>query len=575
MQLKCIFLLLLLAYSQFIVAQDLSLDNQIQKIDSLLEYNHYDQAEIEADNLLSLFEKKYNNKKYLEQKLQLLLIKGRMYEVKEENTKALKILLEVADEAEKNKFYKIACHANIVITLIYEKREVPDLAKRYLDAADRIYKEHKIEELLSPILIRRSLYHRFFTKDQDSAMYYIKKALESAKEMNNELTFTEATLMTGIYEGKKGNYQEGINCFSTASKYYSKVNNFNGVVMMYINMSMYYLRLNQLEEAKALSDSSLVFFDKASKLYQVEVFEQRYKVFEAMNNIDSAYFYIKKHQKLKEEIIEEEEAATIKRITEQYNNDKKEITIKNKNLQLIFAISFLIVIAITTLLLIYKNRRINAQNKIINNQINELTKTIEQKQVLLYELQHRVKNNLQHVISVLEIQKESVNFNNIDELIRGNQNRIHSMALLHKKLNISENVNDIKLCRYINELSELVKDSYDSYKKKTQLNIKCEVDSVSIEKALPIGLIIVELVSNSMKHAFNKQNIGIINIEITKDKNTQIHRLYYSDNGSGFDFNAISEKGLGMEIVKGLIDQLDATVETSQNIGFELTLYFK
>lgn len=230
-------------------------------------------------------------------------------------------------------------------------------------------------------------------------------------------------------------------------------------------------------------------------------------------------------------------------------------------------------IAFGSVLLYRKNRQINKQNKTINRQVVDLTKTLEQRQVLLSELQHRVKNNLQHVISILEIQKESVDFNNIDELIRGNQNRIHSMALLHKKLNVAENANVVGLKKYVTELSELVKESYDSHKKKVLLNVNCEIENISIEKALPVGLIITELLSNSMKHAFKKQQIGIINIEITSDEITS--KLHYSDNGSGFDFYKTCEKGLGQEIIKGLIDQLDGSVETNQNNGFELMIYFK
>jgi two-component sensor histidine kinase len=145
---------------------------------------------------------------------------------------------------------------------------------------------------------------------------------------------------------------------------------------------------------------------------------------------------------------------------------------------------------------------------------------------------------------------------------------------LHKKLNVSENVNDVDLSRYITELSELVKDSYNSYKKKINLNINCEIKEMSIEKALPLGLIVVELVSNSMKHAFKSRSIGIITISIKKNNDAQKNILYYSDNGGGFNFNTTTAKGLGIEIIKGLIDQLDGTVETKQYQGFELSIYF-
>lgn len=149
------------------------------------------------------------------------------------------------------------------------------------------------------------------------------------------------------------------------------------------------------------------------------------------------------------------------------------------------------------------------------------------------------------------------------------------MALLHKKLNVSDNVNDVDFTRYITELSEIVKESYDNHQKKINLNINCDIETITIGKALPIGFILVELISNSMKHAFKNRNIGIINIEITEGKNGQKNKFYYSDNGDGFDFNQTNEKGLGLEITKGLIDQIDGIVETKTDNGFELIIYFK
>jgi two-component sensor histidine kinase len=458
--------------------------------------------------------------------------------------------------------------------LVYEKQANPELSKQYLDAADKVRKEHNLEELYSTILIRRSLYHRWFTKDLDSAMYYTKKAKVYAERYDNKYDIIEATLMIGVYEFKAKKYQESIKYFQAPLRYYLKTNNYNDALLMYNNIADAHIHINHTKEALLYNDSAYAISGKTSNAHQHEIIKQRYELFEAMNNIDSAFFYIKKTRDLREILVKEDEAVTIKTITEQYQNDKKEAIIKSKNQQMVFIASLLIVIACAAALLIRKNRKINAQNKTISKQVEELVKTLEQKQVLLSELQHRVKNNLQHVISILEIQKESVDFNNIDELIRGNQNRIHSMALLHKKLNVSENVNDVDLNRYVTELSELVKDSYDNNKKKIQLNIKCEIEKISIEKALPVGLVVVELVSNSMKHAFRNRGIGIINIEITKDEKTKKSKLYYSDNGSGFDFNIISGKGLGLEIIKGLIDQLNGTVITKSEKGFELTVLF-
>lgn len=315
--------------------------------------------------------------------------------------------------------------------------------------------------------------------------------------------------------------------------------------------------------------------------YWLNFYEVEEKYYKSVKNYNKAYHYLDslyyiKYKKdslfngLQVQVVQDRIDAKDK----QYQNDKKEVTIKSKNQQILFIAILLTVITIATISIIRRNRKINSQNKIISKQLGELTKTLEQKQVLLSELQHRVKNNLQHVISILEIQKESVDFNNIDELIRGNQNRIHSMALLHKKLNVSDHTKEVDLKKYITELSELVKESYDNHKKRVSLHIQCDIDKISIEKALPLGLIITELVSNSMKHAFKKRSVGIINIEITKDEFLNQKKLYYCDNGDGFDFNKTSEKGLGQEIIKGLIDQLDGKTEAKSSNGFELSIFF-
>ncbi len=174
-------------------------------------------------------------------------------------------------------------------------------------------------------------------------------------------------------------------------------------------------------------------------------------------------------------------------------------------------IGFLVFLGLLLLVLIRNNRQKQKSNAILKDknreislQKDEIEKTIEQKQILLSELQHRVKNNLQYVISILEIQKESINHSNLDDLIKSNQNRIHSIALLHKKLNLTDSVNDVDLKSYTRDLSELVKDSYDNKLRNVSLFVICEIETLPISKALPLGLIIVELVSNSMKHAFKR-----------------------------------------------------------------------
>ena len=563
-------ILFLMFLGHFIRAQSPLVWDEIKKIDSLIFYCNFQEGAKKTDSLYNYLLKNDPEEKHTEAILHLLLNKSYLYGRDHFPHKALKIALDVIDKAQEYNLPEKEYQACLIAATMYEHSEELDLCKNYLDEANKLYRKFELEQVYAVYCIRLSSYYRF-KKMTDSALHYAYQGLDYAKQYNNRREYIDGCLLIGILLGKN-NYDEAVKYTLLAASAFLNKKDYEGAASMYNNASVTYLRHKETGKALLYNDSAL-WIVKAHESPEVyHIWNIRHQLFNDIGNMDSAYFYLLKFHNATVNDLLKNEAAEIKKITEHYENDKKEAALNSKNLQLILIIGLLVIITIATILIFRKNRKINIQNKIISRQVEELMKTLEQKQVLLSELQHRVKNNLQHVISILEIQKESVDFNNIDELIRGNQNRIRSMALLHKKLQTTEDVNTVDLKRYVTELSELVKESYNNHKKEINLNLKCDIATMSIEKALPLGLIIVELVSNSMKHAFKKRNIGIINITLNKEKNK--YKLYYSDNGSGFDFNVRSEKGLGQEIIKGLIDQLDGITETKNINGFELIVYF-
>lgn len=588
--------LLLLAGQNIFSAQDVSIDKEIKKIDSLIVLKEFDIAKKKTNYFYKLLSEQCHRDQCIEQKLMIRYLQGEIENRLYNQNKALEIFLEVMKEAEENKFYKIACRAKIGVAVNYEKASNLHLAYKYLEEARKMCQKYHFFDQYSRLYVRYAQMHRYFGYEKesepsderkrleklglhasiDSSFYYVRKAIEFSKKYNNEIDANDAYVVLGHLYSKigKDKLSESSASYLKTIPYWKKTNNFETIAIMYNNVASNYIKAEKYKQALKYSDSALAYYKNMFVYHKYQVSKRRASIYKELGVMDSAYHYLELAYEDREKSHHEAELSTTKNLEEKYQNEKKETIIKSKNQQIFFIAILLTVITIATVLIIRRNLKINSQNKIISKQLGELTKILEQKQVLLSELQHRVKNNLQHVISILEIQKESVDFNNIDELIRGNQNRIHSMALLHKKLNLSDTANEVGLERYVTELSELVKESYDTEKKMISVNINCEIETLSLEKALPIGLIIVELVSNSMKHAFKKRNIGIINIEITRNENTKTNQLYYADNGEGFDFNKINEKGLGLEITKGLIDQIDGTIETKTENGFELTIYF-
>lgn len=567
--------------------------DKLQLVDSLIEYNQLNTAERVVDSALKDIKLRKASIANQKHKAELLFRKGIIVDNQFDHGNALPSLLSALKIATIVDDRYLICQVLIRLSFNYEKANNYDVALEYLNQARAICSQNSYHKLWSSILIRYALLHRFFgdstttlMPDQkakmdaldfkgsiDSAVYYAEEAIKFAKTYDNQYDLNEAYITLGILYGKSR-----LNKLSKANEYYAltipywrKTNLLDYVAMMYHNIARNLLDDHQPYKALSYNDSGYQYYTHMSLYYHWQLPKQRGAIYNALKIYDSAYYYAKLSSEGQERSYLRSELSTAKRLEEQFQNDKRSLQIISKNRQIALIVSLLIVIIIAAILLFRKNRVINRKNVTISNQIIELSRMLDQKQVLLSELQHRVKNNLQHVISVLEMQKESIDFNNIEELIRGNQNRVHSMALLHKKLNVSDNVNDVDLGLYIKELGALVKDSYINTKKHIELNIDCSDTNISIEKALPLGLITAELISNSMKHAFPNKIKGVIHIEIKVDKGTELIFLY-SDNGIGYKYNGIPRKGLGVEIVQGLIDQLYGTYTSSDQNGFAIEI---
>jgi len=212
-----------------------------------------------------------------------------------------------------------------------------------------------------------------------------------------------------------------------------------------------------------------------------------------------------------------------------------------------------------------------AERKLVEEALN---KSIKEKDVLLKEIHHRVKNNLQIVSSLLSLQSQYVNEPGSVELFKESQSRIISMALIHEKLYQTGDLTRINLSEYANEL---IGDLFRSYSVNTHL-MKYQIESknilLDINTAIPCGLIINELVTNSIKHAFPDNRSGEIKIDIQCQDGNCILKI--ADNGIGFpdDLDINDVKTLGLQLVTSLTKQLDGTIKLDREGGTCFTIKF-
>jgi len=208
-------------------------------------------------------------------------------------------------------------------------------------------------------------------------------------------------------------------------------------------------------------------------------------------------------------------------------------------------------------------------------EVDELKqKNAEQKEIMLREIHHRVKNNLAIVISLLSLQLRNNPDPELKRIICDIEMRIRSMALIHEHLYRSENIDRIPLAAYLNALATIIMGTFSG--NRVSLVTRLEPTDVSIETALPLGLIANELLTNAFKYAFPDNRDGEIRVNLLKEEG-EFFKLTISDNGIGLpeDFSLNTEKSLGMFIVKLLVEQLDGSIEITRDHGASFSVLFR
>lgn len=369
-----------------------------------------------------------------------------------------------------------------------------------------------------------------------------------------------------------------------------------GLAYKLTGIIIYLQQSSQVEKTYAYIEKFKEFAKKSNKLIlfsQIELLS--FQSDHASKKYESAIKHLQKHQLLRDSIFNVEKLKTSAALQVQFETEKKDKNIKllteqgklqeikihnDKVLRNIFIGG--VVVLILFIGLLYNSYRIkkkkNEELEIKRQQINEQNelnkKMLIEKEWLLKEIHHRVKNNLQIVISLLNTQ--SAYLDNEDALmaIQNSQHRMHAMSLIHQKLYQSNNLANIDMSWYIYELISYMRECFD-----TDTKIKFILDTekvyLDVAQAVPLGLIINEAINNAIKYAFPLEKKGEVTISLKNIGNSD-YRLFVADNGVGLpkDFEDTERDSLGMNLMMGLTDQIDGTFEMKNDNGLKITITF-
>lgn len=389
----------------------------------------------------------------------------------------------------------------------------------------------------------------------DSAIYYCFKEMELLREIPTEEGLDNVTQSIAKAYQLKGNLDSALRYYSLSNFYSRKSSNIENLADNYGSM----LSIDSQRDGDSI----------ASYLSSFTLFK---------DSLQS----ILKNEKLNEELKTSEFFRIFSQA--QYSREKYQVLKSNNQQLFLIIVGLASVLTILILILIYRyktQKKISKANESLqlNNETLERSNTLLlesnlRNELLLKELHHRVKNNLQIVSSLFRLQMNAQQLSaQSKEVFKIAQDRIHSISLLHKKIYQSEDISCLDFSSYLQEFaSEVLLGNTDNVK----INLEVPALNMTIDTALPLGLIFNELFTNSIKHANVDQDLKI---RLIYEKNGKREKFTYWDNGTSYEisqFQATKQESLGRELIELLALQLEAEIsfdpEGKNEKGFWLSL---
>ena len=432
------------------------------------------------------------------------------------------------------------------------------------------------------------------------AFEYFDFAIENRKKSKDlrRLSYTYNNIALVYMDQKK--YALAVEFLEKSEEQKIEFEEYESLMNTYLNFSEIYLDLNDAEKYYYYANLTEQLARKYASSSIVRSVSVNNGKFEAKNgNYKRAYAYLStvfneldtldvKSQKILTSVLqahfrEKQNKSQINELSQANDtlSTQKEELEYNQSVsrKLIWALSIvLIVLAIIFVLLFLKQRALAEKKKELestNEELRESRLGSEEKETLLKEIHHRVKNNLQIIKSLIRLQGSSINDERMNDILLEFEQRVSSMALVHESLYKSEDLAKVNVSSYY---EDLINDLIDAYnvRQEVEAQISINIEDLGLDTLVPLGLLTNEIISNSLKHGFDTNANGIIKVDLKSIGNGRFE-LNIGDNGKGFDFEQqrANESSLGTELILALVEQLDGEYEFSNEGGSYYRITFK
>lgn len=412
-------------------------------------------------------------------------------------------------------------------------------------------------------------------KRLEEAQKYFEKSIQIGEKYGFYNNLSDSYIALSELNTQKGNFAEAIESGMEALKYAELLENGFMVMRSYLSLGKASNASGNFKQAAEYLEKSIQTAtpDFGDKYYLSLVYLELSKALEGSEQFAKALEASRTYDQLRQDVFTVKANEQISFLQTQMELTQKENTIKLQEAKLarnrILQASILALagILVVFLLVLYRNfLRKQKYSRLLEK------KNLE-KEFLLKEIHHRVKNNLETISSLLSLQTAQIESKEFQEIMEETQNRVHSMGMIHKRLYQGENMKAIEMRDFFESLGNYIIDTFDASGRIRFLSDMKPLE-LDVDLAIPIGLIVNELISNSLKYAFPNNCCGEIEVRLLEKEN-HLH-LIVSDNGIGMSENPqILGSGFGSKLIQLLTRQLDGKMTLLRQKGTEVIFEFQ
>jgi len=403
----------------------------------------------------------------------------------------------------------------------------------------------------------------------EEALYHYDACREIAllNGYNIDLIYTN-TFMADIYQ-EQGNYEKARQLYQKAIEYAKVYKDKNLETFPYIGSGRLYNKQGQYAKAIAQFQAAMqTKFERVHNYYFHEIYRELSVAHSGLGQVDTALQYMTTYASLRDSFFTDRADRLQSEMQAKYETEKKEQAFVQKQEELSFAIAIVVLLALSAGALWrgYWNKR-------KANQVLELRN--EEKEFLIKEIHHRVNNNLQVLSSLLHLQADYIKDPVALNAVEDGRNRVQSMGLIHQRLYLGENLTAVRMEDYIQDLTDSLVQSF-GLSKEVEVKTSIQIPPLDIDSAIPLGLIINELFTNALKHAFSEGKGGLVEIDLWINEEEELC-LSVADNGAGVNGKAKVKPStlFGTDLIKILSKKLKGNIQIDNDMGYRTSIRFK